>query len=151
MTSQNEQLRTVIQSYFRNCELDQCLGVSLTLKQCVDGTFLDEIKASQNLRHFMNRLNSSVFGKAYQRFQKRLRVIPVLERSSTNRLHYHLILQSPYPHDPIKAVALIEDEWGKTRFGYRQTHVHQQIDHGWTDYITKSASDGVDWENYHWS
>ena len=80
MTSQNEQLRTVIQSYFRNCELDQCLGVSLTLKQCVDGTFLDEIKASQNLRHFMNRLNSSVFGKAYQRFQKRLRVIPVLER-----------------------------------------------------------------------
>lgn len=101
----------------------------------------------------MNRLNYSVFGKRFQKYGTRLNVVPVLERSSTNRLHYHVTIQNPYPDNPAAFTRLIESEWAKTRFGYVQTHIDELIDHGWTDYITKSktASDGIDWENYHWS
>ncbi|MBX3735605.1 MAG: hypothetical protein KF715_02860 [Candidatus Didemnitutus sp.] len=101
----------------------------------------------------MNRLNYAVFGKRFQRHGVRLRVIPVIERSSTGRLHYHLVLQNPYPDTPELFERLIETEWRKTPFGYFETHVHQQIDHGWTDYIskTKTASDGIDWATYHWN
>ena len=152
MARRNENLRTIIQGYLHTLPLDGCLGVSLTLKQCVAGAFLDEIRASQNLRQFMNRVNRATYGKAFQRFGRRLNVIPSLESSSSNRLHYHLILQSPCPEDPNRAEQLIEYAWTSTRYGYQQTHVHHQIDHGWTDYITKlkTASDGIDWENFHW-
>ena len=114
---------------------------------------LDDIRAAQNLRHFLNRLNSSVYGKRFKRFGVKLNVVPVLERSSTGRIHYHLILQNPFPDDSAGFCRLIETEWAKTHFGHIQTHVHDRIDHGWTDYITKfkSAGDGVDWQNKHWN
>ncbi len=112
---------------------------------------LDEIEASKNLRHFMNRLNSEVFGKAFKRFGKRLQIVPVLERSSSGRLHYHLILENPYRETPVLFERMIEKEWAKTRYGVREVHVHYSVDQGWVDYITKfkSASDGIDWENFH--
>lgn len=87
------------------------------MKQGETGTRLDEISASKNFRHFMNRLNNSVFGKRFQRYGMRLNVVPVLERSSTNRLHYHVTIQNPYPNDPAAFSRLIETEWAKTRFG----------------------------------
>jgi len=87
--------REAVQGYLHALSLENCFGVSLTMKQGDSGTHLDEIMASQNFRHFMNRLNSSVYGKRFKRFGQRLNVVPVLERSSTNRLHYHLILQNP--------------------------------------------------------
>lgn len=147
------QLKDAVQGYFHALSLENCIGVSLTLKQSIGGVHLDEIRASQNLRHFLNRLNSSVYGKRFKRFGQKLNVVPVLERSSTHRLHYHLILQNPYPETPALFTKLIETEWAKTRFGYVQSHVDEQIDHGWTDYITKfkTASDGIDWENHHWN
>jgi hypothetical protein len=153
MDTRGATLKSTIHSHIRSLSLDGCLGVSLTMRQFADGVRLDDIRSSQNLRHFLNRVNGEVFGKAFKRFGKRLNVIPALEKSPTDRLHYHLILQSPYPDDPQKAKALIERAWTETRFGYQQTHVHPGIDHGWTDYITKfkSASDGIDWENYHWN
>ncbi len=49
--------------------LENCFGVSLTLKQSVEGVHLDEIRASRDLRHFLNRLNSSVYGKRFKRFE----------------------------------------------------------------------------------
>jgi hypothetical protein len=133
--------------------LDGCVGLSLTFRQGRDGIALDEIRAAQNVRHFLNRLNSSVYGKRFKRFGIKLNVVPVLERSTAGRIHYHLILQNPFRSDSARFCDLIETEWAKTHFGFLQTHVDQQIDHGWTNYITKfkTASDGVDWENYHWS
>ncbi len=146
-------LKDAARKHLRTLSLENCFGVSLTLKQGDSVTRLDEISASQNFRHFMNRMNSSIYGKGFKRFGKKLNVIPVLERSSTNRLHYHLIFQNPYPDDPAAFARLIESEWAKTRFGYIQSHIDELIDHGWTDYITKfkSASDGIDWENYRWN
>ena len=63
------------------------------------------------------------------------------------------ILQNPYPENPATFSRLVEALWSKTQFGYVQSHIDQQIDQGWTHYITKfkTASDGIDWENYHWN
>lgn len=63
-------------------------------KETDDGCFhvrLNELSASQNFRHFMNRLNRAAFGKAAQRYGKGLAVVPILEGGS-NRVT-HLIKQ----------------------------------------------------------
>ena len=152
--------RTEIQRYFRQYDLDGCLGVSLTLKQFALGVKLDEIRASKNLRHFLNFLNTEVYGKRFKRFGKKLNVIPALEHSSSGRLHYHLALQKPVSRCPEMAqeadkafLALIENCWKRTPFGYEQIHIHERVDHGWTDYITKTAhaGDGIDWLNHTWN
>lgn len=151
---------TAIQRYFRQYDLNGCLGVSLTLKQFALGVKLDEIRASKNLRHFLNFLNTGVYGKRFKRFGKRLNVIPALERSSSGRLHYHLVLQKPQSRHPEMAqdadksfLELIENCWKRTPFGYEQIHIHDRVDHGWTDYITKNAitGDGIDWQNHTWN
>ena len=102
------QLKDAVQGHFHALPLENCFGVTLTLKQSAEGVYLDEIRASQNLRHFLNRLNSSVYGKRFKRFGQKLNVVPVLERSSTHRLHYHLILQNPYPENPALFTRLVE-------------------------------------------
>ena len=145
--------RDALESYLTELPLSGSLGVTLTLRQGDHLGRLDEVGASKNLRHFLNRLNSEVLGKRFKRFGTRLNVVPVLERSHAGRLHYHLVLENPFPDDPLRSDALIEQEWTKTRFGYRETHIDHQIDQGWVRYITKSkdASDGIDWDNFHWN
>lgn len=147
------ELKMGFRDHFRSLPLDNCFGVSLTMKQCADGEWLDEVRASKNLRLFMNQLNGAVFGKRFRRFGARLKVIPFLERSSSGRLHYHLVLENPFPASPDSFERLIEATWSQTPFGYYHAYVDQQIDHGWTDYIskTKTASDGLDGENYYWA
>ena len=152
--------RTEIQRWFRQYDLESCLGVSLTLKQFAEGVKLDDIRASKNLRHFLNFLNTEIYGKRFRRFGKKLNVIPALERSSSGRLHYHLVLQKPQSRHPEMAqeadkafLALIQSCWKRTPFGYEQIHIHDRVDHGWTDYISKTANagDGIDWQNHNWN
>jgi hypothetical protein len=130
------------------------------MKQFAEGVKLDEIRASKNLRHFLNFLNTEVYGKRSKRFGKKLNVIPSLERSSSGRLHYHLVLQKPQSRHPEMAqeadrafLALIQSCWKRTPFGYEQIHIHDRVDHGWTDYISKTANagDGIDWQNHTWN
>ncbi len=77
----SSELKKAIQEYLSEVPLTNCFGVSLTLKQNTSGVYLDDIRASQNLRHFLNLLNSEVYGKRFRRFGKKLNVIPSLERS----------------------------------------------------------------------
>src|ERR1700744_3469009 len=59
--------------------------VTLTLKQghrrdCGGWIKIDDYRCRQAFRHFMNLLNRAVFGAAFRRHGRRLRVLPVLER-----------------------------------------------------------------------
>jgi hypothetical protein len=59
--------------------------VTLTLKQirqadCGAWVKIDEYRCRQTFRYFIGLLNRAVFGAAFRRHQKRLRVLPVLER-----------------------------------------------------------------------
>lgn len=126
------------------------VGVDLTLKQGTREERLDDIKAVQNFRHFMNILNRKVYGNSATRFGQRIAVIPVLERKN-HRYHYHTVLRKPTKLEQTEFINLIVESWGKTRFGYREFFPHMQIDAGWVGYITKlkSQSDEIDWVNLH--
>ena len=123
------------------------LGLTLTLKQMVDGVRLDEIISSQNLRHFLNLLNKSIFGNRFKRFGKRIETVPVLEKSETDRFHFHICIKKPDEEKNLRFEQRIRNCWLKTSWGYNELHVHRKIDNGWIDYITKS--DDIDWNNFH--
>jgi hypothetical protein len=147
--------RSAVLSQFDISDFNCPLAVTLTLKQCyrVNGIvdWIDPIKASQNLRHFLNVLNRKSFGKVGVRKERRLDCYPVLE-DAAGRLHYHLCLEKPKTRTPEQFTALIHQVWGKTRFGYREIDV-RPCDDGWIDYMTKFRSkpnlpDSIDWNNY---
>ena len=140
-----------LKEYLIDFDIKNSFGVTLTLKQGIKNQKLDTISSSQNLRHFLNVLNQKCFGNQSKRFNKRLKVLPVIERSKGKRLHFHLTLENPFPNDPNRFSYLIESVWKKTRFGHNHIHINSNIDEGWNDYITKfdHKDDEVDWMNFH--
>lgn len=141
----------------KDIDWEKCFSVTLTMKQGNDGEVLDEINASTNMRHFLNRLNRAVFKNAFQRFGHQVNVMPVQE--CTDRIHYHLLVEVPSSHKDMESFEiLMKGCWQKTKFGYQETCIKVIDDenslHRWCNYITKfknNDSDQLDWENYHWN
>ena len=77
----SEQLKIDVKNYLINFDVNNSFGVTLTLQQGIKNQKLDKISSSQNLRHFLNVLNQKCFGNQFKRFNKRLKVLPVIERS----------------------------------------------------------------------
>lgn len=146
-------LKNAYKSYLGQINLENALSVSLTMKQRIGFEKLDDINACQNFRHFMNILNCSVYGNAFKRYQKRLGVVPVLENSSSDRLHYHLVLERPTFITLSEFNDLIVSSWEKTKFGYAEIDIQNIYGDGWIDYITKFkfSEDQVDLVNFHWN
>jgi len=129
---------------------DETFAVTLTMKQHTKGEKLDEIKATQNLRHFLNLLSRACYGAQQRRHNKRVEVIPALEKSYSGRLHYHLTLKKPHPTDAFFFQQRIKDCWLKTKFADTQIDIQRTTDvSGWNGYITKDSRANIDWENYH--
>ena len=132
-------------------------AVTLTLKEGISEngayTALDMIKASENLRHFRNRLNQSVFGKGCKRKRLSVRCFAVYEGTSTVRGHYHLCLDRPENVTREQFEAQIERQWRETTWGRKKITIEPCTDlDGWLNYITKrrSKSDftsSIDWFN----
>jgi hypothetical protein len=79
----------------------------------------------------MNLLNRAVFGAAFRRHGKRLRVLPVLEkgelrasalrsweRGTSGRWHIHCAIELPFHLDAVALEKLIRRCWAKVEFGY---------------------------------
>src|ERR1700747_2441152 len=86
-------------------------NVTLTLKQACQPNSggwvrIDNYRCRQAFRHFMNLLNRAVYGAAFRRYGKRLRVLPVLEKGE------------------VRACALRSWDWGT--FG--RWHIHCAIE-----------------------
>jgi hypothetical protein len=140
--------RELIRKAFRDwVDLDRWqspTAVTLTMRQSIsketdDGCFhvrLNELSASQNFRHFMNRLNRAAFGKAAQRYGKGLAVVPILEGGSNKRLHYHAIIDCPATLRSDFHSEIVR-HWLATEWGYYQTDCQHDADRGWLNYITK--------------
>ena len=142
--------RRDLRRYLVSASEDLSLAVTLTMKQQDGPTTIDEILASQNLRHFINRFSKRAFGNASSRHGRRVSVIPVLERSYAGRWHYHLAMANPFPTLGECDLA-IRECWAKTRWGYNEIDIqplHNRV--GWINYITKSRdTGGWDIENTH--
>jgi hypothetical protein len=134
---------------------DSPYSLTLTMKQAIRRggrrIALDPLKASQNLKHFLNLLNAKLFSAGDARKGKRLRSIAVLEDGE--RYHYHLCLDKPAHVSAVQFVNLIHEFWLRTDFGYWMVDV-QPCDAGWVLYMAKARSktaysDAFDWANFH--
>jgi hypothetical protein len=132
------------------------INITLTQKQVVDGQRIDDEISSANFRHFRNLLNSHLFGNAYKRHGRQLKMLVVREDGAWLRHHIHAILEKPSSLSIEEFIALVLDCWSKTRFGYREHHFEQPTtpdrETGWLNYILKKRTKddlaaSIDWAN----
>jgi hypothetical protein len=95
----------------------------------------------------MNLLNKAVYGAAFRRYGKSLRVLPVLEkgevraralrswdRGTSGRWHIHCAIELPSHFDGIALENLIRDSWAKVEWGYGRILVRDGANAGWINY-----------------
>src|SRR5258708_38996210 len=103
--------------FFDTSSWGEFCDVTLTLKQALQPdrggwVKIDDYRCRQAFRHFMNLLNRAVYGSAFRRHGKRLRVLPVLEKARSAPARYvHgsaarqvdgiFIVQLNCPHTPM--------------------------------------------------
>jgi hypothetical protein len=129
-------------------------AVTLTMKKRVGGRNADSILASQNFRHFMNRLNHKILGSAAKLHGRRLKTVAVIESNADGRLHYHAMINRPHYCSFEAFKEAVTDHWLRTDFGYRHVDIQDAADAGWSDYMLKSRQkssllDSIDWTNCH--
>lgn len=112
---------------------------------------VNQIAASQNLRHFLNVLSRKTLGKKRVRRGERLKCIPIYEDKDVHP-HFHLCMEMPETHTFEQFTIAINDAWQKTNFGYHEFDV-QRCDTGWVSYINKyrtksNYADSIDWMNF---
>lgn len=117
------------------------VNITFTLKQWCSGIALDEISTQRNFRYFKNILNGKVFGNAYRRYGKELKMLVVLEESIGSRIHLHTIIEKPNHLNVYEFDQLVKVCWGKTFFGYDEIHITHPSsngeEEGWKKYIMK--------------
>jgi hypothetical protein len=129
--------------------------VTLTLKQGRQtdrGHWMriNDYGCGQAFRHFMNLLNRTVYGAAFRRHGKRLRVLPVLEkgevraralrsceRGRSGRWHIHCAIELPPHFDAIALERLIHRCWAKVEWGCSRILVRDCANAGWIHYMLK--------------
>src|SRR5271163_987069 len=122
-------LKSAKSHFFDTSRWGAFCDVTLTLKQARQSdrgawTKIHDYPCRQAFRHFMNLLNRAVYGIAFRRHGKRLRVLPVLEkgevragalrsweRGTSGRWHIHCAIELPSHFDAIALENLIRDCW----------------------------------------
>ena len=143
-----------LRKLFDPVRFDNPTAVSLTMKKRVGGRNIDMMVASENLRHFCNRLNNKILGSKAKRYGDKLQMVAIIESNADGRLHYHAMIDRPYYCSFDRFRDTVIDQWQRTTFGYRQTDIQDHADAGWIDYIIKpqqkkSLLDSIDWTNCH--
>ena len=111
---------------------------------------IDDYPCRRAFHHFTNLLNGAVFGAAFRRHGKGLRVIAVLEKGevrpralrsyecgTSGRWHIHCAIELPSHVDSIALENLIRKCWAKVELGHRRILVRDCADAGWINYMLK--------------
>lgn len=139
--------------------------VTLTLRQAHRsnrGTSvpINDYSCRQAFRHFMNLLNRAVYGCAFRRHGRRLRVLAVLERGevraralrswesgTSGRWHIHCAVELPSHFDAVALENRIRGCWAKVEWGHGRILVRDGTNAGWINYMLKdrqkSAFEGL--------
>jgi hypothetical protein len=141
--------------FFDTSSWGEFCDVTLTLKQGhrADGggwIKIDHYRCRKTFRHFMNLLNKAVYGSAFRRHGKRLRVLPILEkgevrarslhpweRGTSGRWHIHCAIELPPHFDAFALETLIGDCWAKVELGHCRILVRDCANAGWINYMLK--------------
>jgi hypothetical protein len=129
--------------------------VTLTFKQIRQSDSgawikIDDYRCRQAFRHFMSLLNRAVYGAAFRRYGKRVRVLPVLEkgevharalrsweRGTSGRWHIHCAIELPSHFDAVALEKLIRNCWAKVEWGSGRILVRDSANAGWINYMLK--------------
>ena len=147
-----EVLQQATKDWFDTSHWRSITDVSLTPKHSRHGrngtAWLGQTLAEKNFAYFMRQLNRRVYGKAYRRFGKQLRVVSVLEKSEFGRWNIHAAIEPPEHLEHAEFEALIAACWKGTDWGYEEIKVRPGADSGWIGYMLKKRQkDGLE----HWS
>jgi hypothetical protein len=152
---ETEPIESAKSHFFDTSSWGEFCAVTLTLKQgrqADSGGWIkiDPYRCRQAFRHFMNLLNKAVYGSAFRRHGKRLRVLPVLEkgevrarslrrweRGTSGRWHIHCAIELPPHFDAFALETLIGDCWAKVELGHRRILVRDGANAGWINYMLK--------------
>jgi hypothetical protein len=155
MEIRNDPFASAKSHFFNTSSWGPFCDVTLTLKQARQSDAgawikLDDYPCRQAFRHFMNLLNRAVYGAAFRRHRKRLRVLPVLEkgelraralrswqRAASGRWHIHCAIELPLHFDAVTFENLIRRCWAKVEWGYKRILVRDGANAGWIDYMLK--------------
>jgi hypothetical protein len=150
MRWEDRKLRQATREYLHSFQFNDPCAVTVTMKQRVGSITLDEIACPVNFRHFSNRLNKAILRNSYTRYGNLIPIIPALERSHSQRYHYHTVIDRTAHVTRDKFKDIVADCWDRTYWGYREIHFQFDMTPEWIDYITKSATkdyDPIDWQN----
>lgn len=153
MTNEKAIRQAIIPLFAINNFHDPC-AVTLTMKQRVSSIELDDIECDRNFRHFSNRLNKSVLGNSFTRYKNRIRMIPVLEKSHSQRYHYHTVIDRIDRLSRDQFEDIVAKCWENTLWGYREIDFKYDISKGWIDYMMKPSqkrtiSEAICWQHVH--
>lgn len=120
------------------------------MKSYALGRPLDPIIASQNTRHFLNRLNRSLLGRQKSKWC-RIRTLAVFEVGAEP--HCHFCIDCPFEVSTDDFRLAVHLNWLKTQWSRVQIDVQPCFNvEGWITYMTKqrtkaSYADAIDWTN----
>ena len=155
MEVRSDPIESAKSHFFDTSSWSEFCDVTLTLKQghqpdSGGWVTIDDYRCRQAFRHFMNLLNRAVYGAAFRRYGKRLRVLPVLEkgevrarslrpweRGTSGRWHIHCAIELPSHFDAVALENLICDCWAKVEWGHGRILVRDGANAGWISYMLK--------------
>jgi len=129
--------------------------ITLTLKQARqsdNGVWvkIDDYSCRRAFRHFTNLINRAVYGAAFRRYGKRLRVLPILEKGevraralrsweggASGRWHIHCAIELPLHFDAVSLERLIRTCWAKVEWACGRILVRNRANVGWINYMLK--------------
>ncbi len=126
------------------------VALTLNLKQVIrtrDDGFIgvDEFACRKAFSRYMRQLNELVYKSAYRQHGKRLRVIPVLEKSAVGRWHYHVAIEPPAYMDAHEFGRFAMSIWLTQEIGYGFGDVSFDADDGWIAYqLKRRGKDGLE-------
>ena len=136
--------------------------LTLTLKQArkADNSAwvrIDESQCRKSFAVFMHQLDRAVYGNAVRRYDRRVRVIPTLEKDKDGRWHIHAAIELPPHLEAAHFDEMIRECWSRIDWGYDRILVRDNADSGWLDYMLKpwqksgleTLSDCIVWECLH--
>ena len=161
MGARSDPIESARSHFFDTSSWGPFCDVTLTLKQGHQSDRgarieIDDYPCRRAFRHFMNLLNRAVYGSAFRRHGKRLRVLPVLEkgevrartlrsreRGTSGRWHIHCAIELPLRFDAIALENLISSCWRKVEWGYGRILVRDGANAGWINYMLKDRQKSV--------
>jgi hypothetical protein len=96
--------------------------------------------ARVEIKRFTNRIDRTLFGRSLQRFNRRVRRIPVLECGSDRGWHCHMLIERPERILEVRFLHILRSAWSVSAWagGFHA----RQGDSGAVEYLTKERSKG---------